>query len=82
MTGHSAHDDAGYVPKALFAEWQKKDPIYRYQQTLTENEILSLEEIKELHGSVVAEVDRAVEWAQADPYPPPEECLRGVYFEG
>jgi pyruvate dehydrogenase E1 component alpha subunit len=81
MTGHSAHDDAGYVPKTLFEEWHRKDPIYRYQQVLTENEIMSLEEIKELHRSVVGEVDRAVDWAQANPYPEPEECLRGVYFE-
>jgi TPP-dependent pyruvate/acetoin dehydrogenase alpha subunit len=82
MTGHSAHDDAGYVPKTLFAEWHKKDPIYRYQQVLTESEIMSLDEISDLHTSVVSEVEQAVDWAQANPYPDPEECLRGVYFEG
>ena len=81
MTGHSAHDDAGYVPKQKFEEWEKKDPIYRYQEVLVREGILSLEEIKNIHRQVVEEVDRAVETAEASPYPDPEECLRGVYYE-
>jgi pyruvate dehydrogenase E1 component alpha subunit len=82
MTGHSAHDDAGYVPKEMFAAWESKDPIYRYQQTLIEGGVMTLEEIREMHRSVVGEVDRAVDWASADPYPNPEECLEGVYYQG
>src|SRR5579862_89798 len=27
MTGHSAHDGADYVPRSLFEEWAKRDPI-------------------------------------------------------
>ncbi len=81
MTGHSAHDDAGYVPRELFDEWQKKDPIYRHQQTLIQNGIMSIEEIQAMHRSVVEEIDRAVEWAQSDPYPDVEESLRDVYAE-
>jgi TPP-dependent pyruvate/acetoin dehydrogenase alpha subunit len=81
MTGHSAHDDAGYVPKELFEDWQKKDPIYRYQQMLVGCGIMPLGEIKEMHRSVVAEVDEAVEWAQNAPYPDSEECLTGVYAD-
>ena len=29
MTGHSAHDDAHYVPRELWNEWLKQDPIAR-----------------------------------------------------
>jgi pyruvate dehydrogenase E1 component alpha subunit len=82
MTGHSAHDDAGYVPKEMFAAWESKDPIYRYQQTLIEGGVMTLEEIREMHRSVVGEVDRAVDWAAANPYPNPEQCLEGVYYQG
>src|SRR6058998_3298707 len=32
MTGHSAHDDAGYVAKELFQEWLDKDPIRRHER--------------------------------------------------
>src|ERR1700736_836703 len=31
MTGHSAHDAAHYVPKGLFEEWEKLDPITRLE---------------------------------------------------
>ncbi len=81
MTGHSAHDDAGYVPKELFEEWEKKDPIYRYQKLLTDEGILSLEEINGMRKAVVERIDRAVEWAQKCPYPDPEDCLRGVFHD-
>lgn len=79
MTGHSAHDDAGYVPKAKFEEWERKDPISRFQQRLVEEGVLNFEEIKQLHARVIEEIDSAVHWAERSPYPAPEECLRGVY---
>jgi pyruvate dehydrogenase E1 component alpha subunit len=80
MTGHSAHDDAGYVPKDMFEEWESKDPIYRYQQLLIEKGIMSLDEIQSMHEVIVKEIDEAVAWAEKSPFPQPEECLRGVYF--
>src|SRR5438874_1916742 len=27
MRGHAEHDDASYVPKELFEEWEARDPI-------------------------------------------------------
>jgi TPP-dependent pyruvate/acetoin dehydrogenase alpha subunit len=79
MTGHSAHDDASYVPKDLFNEWEGKDPIYRCQQVLLDEGILSMGEVKALHQSIVQEVDAAVKWAERRPYPDPADCLGGVY---
>jgi TPP-dependent pyruvate/acetoin dehydrogenase alpha subunit len=81
MTGHSAHDDAGYVPKELFEEWEKKDPIHRYQKILLEEGILASEQIEQIQKAAVEEVDRAVDWAQKSPYPDPESCLKGVYCQ-
>jgi TPP-dependent pyruvate/acetoin dehydrogenase alpha subunit len=82
MTGHSAHDDAGYVPKRMFDEWEKKDPIYRLQNAMLERGVMSMEEITRLHEGVVSEVNEAVEWADRSPFPEPEDCLCGVYLEG
>jgi TPP-dependent pyruvate/acetoin dehydrogenase alpha subunit len=79
MTGHSAHDDAVYVPKEVLEQWGKKDPICRYQKVLLDAEVLTLPAMKELHARAVAEVDDAVAWAENNPYPDPEECLKGVY---
>ena len=37
MEGHAVHDDAFYVPKELFEEWAKRDPIERFRTWLREN---------------------------------------------
>jgi pyruvate dehydrogenase E1 component alpha subunit len=81
MTGHSAHDDAGYVPREMFEEWESRDPIKKHQQHLVEHGILSAEELQGIRKDIVREIDEAVEWAEQSPYPDPEECLQGVYQE-
>jgi len=81
MTGHSAHDDASYVPKALFETWERKDPILRYEQVLIGENILKRSDIDFLHRSVIDEVDHAVRWAEGNPYPEAQDCLKGVYCE-
>jgi TPP-dependent pyruvate/acetoin dehydrogenase alpha subunit len=82
MTGHSAHDDAGYVSNELFEEWQQKDPINRYEHVVLEEGILSRDEIEEMQRRIVEEVDAGVEWAENNPFPDPQQTLRGVYHEG
>jgi TPP-dependent pyruvate/acetoin dehydrogenase alpha subunit len=81
MTGHSAHDDAGYVPKKLFEEWEARDPILRYEQVLVRERILKAGDCEWIRKSAVEEVDRAVEWAEQSPYPDPHDCLLGVYHD-
>ncbi len=82
MTGHSAHDDAGYVPPELFEFWEKRDPIKRLQASLLEQGLITDAEIDELTKRVVAEVDEGVAIAENDPFPDPEDCLTDVYYEG
>ena len=31
MEGHAVHDDAFYVPKEMFEEWAKRDPLERFR---------------------------------------------------
>ncbi len=81
MTGHSAHDDAGYVPEELFREWEQKDPITRYQRYLIDDDILTVEEIEAMKADVIREIDEAVDWAEKSPFPDPGDCLTGVYCE-
>jgi pyruvate dehydrogenase E1 component alpha subunit len=81
MTGHSAHDDAGYVPPELFDEWEKKDPIPRLERMLRKHEILTPGEIDRMTERVTSEIDEAVALAEKDPFPDPEECLTGVYAD-
>jgi len=81
MTGHSAHDDAGYVPKGLFEEWERKDPIRLLEEHLKRRGLVDVTALKEMETRIESELDDAVAWAEGQPYPDPEECLTGVYHE-
>ncbi len=78
MTGHSAHDAAEYVPRELFEEWAKRDPIRRLEEHAVSNSLLSREAIGQIEGRIRAEVDEAVAWAESRPYPDPSELLDNV----
>ncbi|MBI2943003.1 MAG: thiamine pyrophosphate-dependent dehydrogenase E1 component subunit alpha [Candidatus Wallbacteria bacterium] len=82
MKGHAEHDDAGYVPKALVAEWEKRDPIARYRQWLATRKLMTQPEERELEARVAREIDSACEAALADPFPEGSSALAGVYAEG
>src|SRR5256714_3455040 len=50
MEGHAVHDDAFYVPKSMFEEWAKSDPIERYRTWLLDNADMTEEEEDEIVG--------------------------------
>jgi pyruvate dehydrogenase E1 component alpha subunit len=79
MTGHSAHDAAQYVPKALFEEWEKLDPIARLRKKMVEEGWAEKETLDEVQAGVRREVDEAVDWAENSPYPDASTLLEGVY---
>ncbi len=81
MTGHSAHDDAGYVPEELFEEWAKKDPVDRFQNQLIKAGELTTEEISQMESEITALIDDAVDWAEKSPYPDPADVTKDVYYE-
>ncbi len=81
MKGHAEHDDAGYVPKELFEEWRKKDPIERFERHLLSGGLATQEELEAITATVQAELDLEVDFALASPLPPPERALEGVYSE-
>jgi pyruvate dehydrogenase E1 component alpha subunit len=81
MTGHSAHDDAGYVPPGDFEEWAKKDPILRFEKQLLKSQEITEDDIKTMETEITAIIDDAVDWADAQPFPEPEDCLTDVYYE-
>ena len=79
MTGHSAFDAADYVPRGLFDEWGKMDPITLLEAKMLENCWAEQEELDQMRARVRAEVDEAVAWAEKSPYPDPSTLLDGVY---
>jgi TPP-dependent pyruvate/acetoin dehydrogenase alpha subunit len=79
MTGHSAHDGADYVPRELFEEWGKRDPIVRLEARMISEEWAKQSEIDALRARVRDEIDEAVAWAEQSPFPDPATLLDGVY---
>jgi pyruvate dehydrogenase E1 component alpha subunit len=79
MTGHSAHDDAHYVPKELFEEWKRRDPIPRLEAQMLGEGWATQEEIDGTHAGIKREVDEAVAWAEKSPFPDPATQQDGVY---
>jgi pyruvate dehydrogenase E1 component alpha subunit len=81
MTGHSAHDDAGYVPPELFEFWEERDPINRFERFLTSRGLIDRTAVEQMQGRINHEIDEAIQLAEKDPFPEPEDCLRDVYYE-
>jgi pyruvate dehydrogenase E1 component alpha subunit len=79
MEGHAVHDDAFYVPKELFEEWAKRDPIERYRSWLRENAELTDDEEEQIAVSVKRLLNEALEKAEASGMPDPANLLEGVY---
>jgi TPP-dependent pyruvate/acetoin dehydrogenase alpha subunit len=79
MTGHSAHDAADYVPQHLWAEWAAKDPIDRLERLMLARGWRSPAELDETRAAIRKEVEEAVAWAEASPYPDPSELYDNLY---
>src|SRR5213594_4314251 len=52
MEGHAVHDDAFYVPKDMFEEWAKRDPIERFRSWLRDNATFTDDEENDIGASV------------------------------
>ncbi|MEX0817810.1 MAG: thiamine pyrophosphate-dependent dehydrogenase E1 component subunit alpha [Gaiellales bacterium] len=79
MEGHAVHDDASYVPKELFEEWAKRDPIECFRAWLKENADFSDEEEEEIRGEVKKILNDAIRRAEDSPMPELSSLLEGVF---
>jgi TPP-dependent pyruvate/acetoin dehydrogenase alpha subunit len=79
MEGHAVHDDSFYVPKELFEEWARRDPLERYRSWLRENALLDDEEEEELSSGVKKLLNDAIRRAEESPLPDASTLTEGVY---
>jgi pyruvate dehydrogenase E1 component alpha subunit len=68
-----------YGKKAEFAAAVKNDPIPRFRASLVRKGILKNSEVKQIEEKAQAEMQDAVEFAQASPPPRGEEAIKHVY---
>jgi TPP-dependent pyruvate/acetoin dehydrogenase alpha subunit len=79
MEGHAVHDDSFYVPKELFEEWARRDPLERYRSWLRDNALLDDEEEEELSSGVKKLLNDAIRRAEESPLPDVSTLTEGVY---
>lgn len=79
VSGHSAHDDASYVPREIRESWSQKDPILRLQKYMVEKDWAGESDFKKLQQGILDRIDEAVEWALKEPLPDPNTLEDNVY---
>ena len=77
--GHSRSDARAYRTREEEAEWREKCPIKRFKERLISEGLLTEEGFKELQKKVDDDLNNAVEFAKASPFPDPEDLLTDVY---
>ena len=79
LQGHSASDEASYVPQELLERWSARDPIESYEQKLVESGLLTASRKEEIKDEVMHSIEKAVKEAEKEPFPDGEEAGEGVY---
>jgi pyruvate dehydrogenase E1 component alpha subunit len=77
--GHSMADPEEYRTKEEVAHWRERDPLLVFGALLEGEGILDSQEREELDRAAIAQVDAAVEFADASPFPAPESLYEDVY---
>lgn len=79
LHGHSASDDASYVPNSMIDEWKRKDPIEKLERVLLNDRVLNETNKKQIEERIAAEIEEAIQLALESPYPDGEDAVEGVY---
>ncbi len=77
--GHFEGDAGTYRPKDEIEKWMARDPIRIFQEQLINTKELTVKQAEEIDREILAEIDKAVQFAKESPFPEPEEALNNVY---
>ena len=76
---HSIIDAAEYVPREQLDAWAARDPIQRYRAALEAEGLWDDEQEARLTAELGAEIDRAIQEADAMEDPRPADVHEGVF---
>jgi pyruvate dehydrogenase E1 component alpha subunit len=79
MRGHYEPDDQSYVDRRELSAWAEKDPIQKYRSKLEKQGILTPAAFAVIEQRVEEAIQRAVDFADASPYPDAAELTTDVY---
>jgi 2-oxoisovalerate dehydrogenase E1 component len=69
MRGHEEASGTAYVPRELFEEWGRKDPVARFEALLSEHGVLTPAERDLIRGDLKPRIEALVDAALASPEP-------------
>jgi pyruvate dehydrogenase E1 component alpha subunit len=78
---HSMFDPQLYRTREEIELWKERDPIPRMQKWLTENHMVSLDELQKIEAAVGAEIDEAVAFAEQGGWEAVEDLERFVLID-
>lgn len=81
MRGHEEASGTKYVPKELFSEWEKKDPVTNFESDLLSRGVLTSNDITQIKQEIREEIDLAIEeaFSEAPPIAQTELEINDVY---
>lgn len=81
MRGHEEASGVKYVPKELFEEWAKKDPVLRFEEYLVDEGVLNSSLIADIREGIRKEIEDGIAkgFAAMPPVADTEEELHDVY---
>jgi TPP-dependent pyruvate/acetoin dehydrogenase alpha subunit len=81
MHGHAEHDSADYVPREMYEEWSKKDPVELFENVLITAGVLDADAAKQVREDARQQAIAARRQALAQPMPDPAGIEDGVYAD-
>jgi len=80
--GHSVADPEEYRSKDEVEKWKQRDPIAQFSNRMIEAGIATADDVAEMDALAIAEIDRAVEFADQSPFPELSSLYDDVYMLG
>lgn len=77
--GPQSDIEAGCRPADVHAQWLKRCPLVMFEKYLTENGVMTADDIAAVNEGIDAEADEAMAYAKSGPSPSPEDILDYVY---
>jgi 2-oxoisovalerate dehydrogenase E1 component alpha subunit len=82
LTPHSSDDDdRSYRSRQEVESWRERDPLLGFQQALRKQKVLTSQAEQELDAKAKEQVEEAVAFAEAAPYPEISEASYPVFAE-
>jgi pyruvate dehydrogenase E1 component alpha subunit len=76
---HSMFDAELYREKTEVEEWKKRDPLLQFSRYLTEQRLLSEDQLNDIKSRVETEIQKAVDIAEAGTWEPVDQLTEYIY---